>query len=415
VRRRRTNTFRLSPNKEQEQRLFELADNCARMFNEVNYKRRQSFFSGNFDWNTDFFYHKYKKVIGSATAQQVTRKNNEAWKSFFALLRLKKEGKLPKHIRKVSPPTYWKDRKTGKRVLMILIRCNCYKLEEKYLKLPFGLKIRWKGQNRWEGKQGRLEIRYDDLSRRWYAYMPVEIEKPLHQPTGDKKKKAYADLGIINIITSWIEKEKRPEIYSGRSLLSDWWYWNGKIGKHQSIMEKNGKRKTSRQLRRLFKKRQKRFKHSINTIIARFVKNCWEKEVSEIVIGDVTRIRENSRKKMKGRKANAMINNFWSFKYIYERLRVTAENHGIKIGKKEEKYTSKTCSLCGKIHRNGRKHRGLYICKTQGVTMNADVNGVANIANPIFPKPYWRDRDNWLVAQPSVVKVKTTTVEPPTL
>ncbi|MEX2720908.1 MAG: zinc ribbon domain-containing protein, partial [Candidatus Wukongarchaeota archaeon] len=197
--------------------------------------------------------------------------------------------------------------------------------------------------------------------------------------------------------------------------LSDWWYWNGKIGKHQSIMEKNGKRKTSRQLRRLFKKRQKRFKHSINTIIARFVKNCWEKEVSEIVIGDVTRIRENSRKKMKGRKANAMINNFWSFKYTYERLRVTAENHGIKIGKKEEKYTSKTCSLCGKIHRNGRKHRGLYICKTQGVTMNADVNGVANIANPIFPKPYWWDRDNWLVAQPSVVKVKTTTVEPPTL
>jgi len=245
--------------------------------------------------------------------------------------------------------------------------------------------------------------------------MPVEVEKPLHQPTADKKKKAYADLGIINIITSWIEKEKRPEIYSGRSVLSDWWYWNGKIGKHQSIMEKNGKRKTSRRLRRLFRKRKKRFTHLINTIIARFVRNCWEKGVSEIVIGDVTRIRENSRKKMKGRKANAMINNFWSFKYIYERLRVTAENHGIKTRKKEEKYTSKTCSLCGKMHRNGRKHRGLYICKTHGVTVNADVNGVANIANPIFPKPYWRDRDNWLVAQPSVVKVKTTTVEPPTL
>jgi len=113
-RRIRTNTFKLSPNKEQEQRLFLLADNCARMFNEINYKRRQSFFSRNFDWNTDEPYHKYKKIIGSATAQQVTRKNNEAWKSFFALLRLKKEGELPKHIRKVSPPTYWKDRKTEK-------------------------------------------------------------------------------------------------------------------------------------------------------------------------------------------------------------------------------------------------------------------------------------------------------------
>ncbi|MEX2738180.1 MAG: helix-turn-helix domain-containing protein [Candidatus Wukongarchaeota archaeon] len=38
---RRTKTFRLSPTKEQEQKLFLLADNCARMFNEINYKRRK--------------------------------------------------------------------------------------------------------------------------------------------------------------------------------------------------------------------------------------------------------------------------------------------------------------------------------------------------------------------------------------
>ncbi|MFB0544686.1 MAG: RNA-guided endonuclease InsQ/TnpB family protein [Asgard group archaeon] len=404
---RRTNTFRLSPTKGQEQRLFELAENCARMFNEINYKRRQSLFSGNFDWNTDEFYHKYKKLIGSATAQTITRKNNEAWKSFFALLRLKKQGKLPKNMNKVSSPSYWKDRKTGKRVLIILIRCDCYKLDENYLKLPFKLKVRWKGQNRWKGKQGRLEIHYDNLSSRWSAHMPVKVEKPLHQPKGNKK--AYVDLGIINIITSWIEGEKRPEIYSGRNALSDWWYWNGKIGEHQSIIEKNKKIKTAKRLRKLFRKRKKRFRHAINTIIARFVKNCWEKGVSEIVIGDVTNIRENGGRK--GKKANAMINNFWSFNYIYERLRITAENYGIKMKKKDEKYTSKTCSLCGKVHRNGRKHRGLYVCKTHRVTMNADVNGVANIANPIFPKPYW-DRDNWLVAQPLLHK---TGVETPRL
>ncbi len=401
---RRTNTFKLNPNKLQEQRLFELAENCAKMFNEINYKRRQTFFSGNFDWNTDEFYHKYKKVIGSATAQQITRKNNEAWKSFFALLRLKKQGKLPKHISKVSPPGYWKNRKTEKRVLIILIRCDSYNLDQKYLKLPFKFKVRWKGQNRWKGKQGRLEICYDDFSSQWYAYMPVKVEKPLHQPKEDKKKKkrAYVDLGIINIITSWVDGEKRPEIYSGRSVLSDWWYWNGKITEQQSSIEKNGK-KTSKRLRRLFMKRKKRFRHVISTIIARFVKNCWEKGVSEIIIGDVTYIRENSRKKSKMKKANALINNFWSFNYIYERLRITAENYGISVKKKDEKYTSKTCSLCGKLHRNGRKHRGLYVCKTHGVTINADVNGVANIANPIFPKPYW-DRDNWLVAQPLLHK-----------
>ncbi|MFX0162569.1 MAG: hypothetical protein ACFE68_04430 [Candidatus Hodarchaeota archaeon] len=50
---RRTNIFKLNPTKGQEQRLFELAEKCAKMFNEINYKRRQSFFSGNFHWNTD--------------------------------------------------------------------------------------------------------------------------------------------------------------------------------------------------------------------------------------------------------------------------------------------------------------------------------------------------------------------------
>jgi len=107
---------------------------------------------------------------------------------------------------------------------------------------------------------------------------------------------------------------------------------------------------------------------------------------------------------MKVRKANAMINNFWSYNYIYERLRITAENYGIKTQKKDEKYTSKTCSICGKQHKNGRKHRGLYICKTHKITLNADVNAVANIANPIFPKPQ-KDRDNWLMAQPLLHKI----------
>ncbi|MDI6810824.1 MAG: transposase, partial [archaeon] len=76
---KRTNTFNLNLGKE-EAILFEWADNCSRMYNEINYKRRQTFFEGKIDWNTDEFYHKYRKLIGSATAQQIINKNNEAWK-----------------------------------------------------------------------------------------------------------------------------------------------------------------------------------------------------------------------------------------------------------------------------------------------------------------------------------------------
>ena len=148
--------------KEQERKLFELADNCSRLWTEINYKRRQSFFGGEMDWSTDEEYSRYKRLGGSATAQQIIKKNNEAWKSYFALLKLKRRGKLPPRVNHIRPPGYWRDRRTGRRVLRILIRNDCYELGGGVLKLPFGLKIRWKGENRWKGKQGRLEIIYDE-------------------------------------------------------------------------------------------------------------------------------------------------------------------------------------------------------------------------------------------------------------
>jgi len=150
------------------------------LWNEVNYRRRQSFFNGEIDWNTDEEYNKYKRLVGSATAQQIIIKNNETWKSYFALLKLKQEGKFPPHINQIKPLRYWKDRKASKRILRILVRCDCYSLGGDVLKLPFGLRIRWSGKNMLEGKQGRLEIVYADLNKSWYAFQPVEV-KPLHQ------------------------------------------------------------------------------------------------------------------------------------------------------------------------------------------------------------------------------------------
>ncbi|MBS7249528.1 MAG: helix-turn-helix domain-containing protein [Candidatus Freyarchaeota archaeon] len=43
---KRTNTFTLAPTKKQHQQLLEVADACARLWNELNYRRRQTFFRG---------------------------------------------------------------------------------------------------------------------------------------------------------------------------------------------------------------------------------------------------------------------------------------------------------------------------------------------------------------------------------
>jgi len=100
-------------------------------------------------------YEKYAPIIGSATAQQIINKNSEAWRSFFSLKRLKFEGKLPPHITKVSMPRYWKN---NKRELRIVVRKDCYSFDKRYLYLPKDLKLRYKGELKWRGEKGRLEI-----------------------------------------------------------------------------------------------------------------------------------------------------------------------------------------------------------------------------------------------------------------
>ena len=63
---RRTNVVRLLPNGSQHRKLLRLADTSAKLFNELNYERRQQFFrEGKVDlrgtW--DKYYEKYKRIF----------------------------------------------------------------------------------------------------------------------------------------------------------------------------------------------------------------------------------------------------------------------------------------------------------------------------------------------------------------
>ncbi|MEM2040021.1 MAG: transposase, partial [Zestosphaera sp.] len=92
---KRTVTLRLAPDRESENKLKLLCSLSAKLWNEVNYTRRRMFFEEKrVDLEATYrgFYERYKVLIGSATAQQILNKNDEAWRSFFSLLKTKKEG-----------------------------------------------------------------------------------------------------------------------------------------------------------------------------------------------------------------------------------------------------------------------------------------------------------------------------------
>jgi transposase len=102
----RSNVVRLLPNGFQERKLRKLSNLSAKLFNELNYERRQQYFKErkiDFKETWNKFYEKYKKYLG-VNAQAVMQKNNESWSSFFSLI--KKEGKLQNRIKHIKPPGY---------------------------------------------------------------------------------------------------------------------------------------------------------------------------------------------------------------------------------------------------------------------------------------------------------------------
>ena len=125
--------LRLLPSEVEYESLMGIGLTCVRLYNDLNYEKRQAFFKGELTKRKMYeinqkYYYKYNETLG-VNAQEVIRKNGEAWKAFFELLKLKKKGRLPPHIKKVSPPGYWKDRFTGRKEIHIFIRSDRYHLE----------------------------------------------------------------------------------------------------------------------------------------------------------------------------------------------------------------------------------------------------------------------------------------------
>lgn len=402
---RRTNNFRIKwadPGQAKSEGI-----GCATLWNKLNYRRRQSFFDeandNNIDWSWNDLYDDFKEWIGSSVAQQIVRKNQYAWNSYFALLRLKTAGKLPPEIERVCPPGYWKDRNTGLKNLIILVRNDLYSINDHDLKIPkkinplskvngtckfqkefsfavltgFPLEILCEnGKPRWSGKQSELECIYDRTRKRWYAHQPVRVElNSTHRPS--ESKKAFVDLGIVCPVTAVLDEDQQPIAFNGRPIKSDWLYWAREIDKQISLLKKTNDKDGSRKVNRLYLKRKRRYRHALNTIIHRFVKHCAGQGITEIITGELTGILRDDGDS--STEMNKQRHNLWSFRYALDRLKMTAENFGIKVDTIDEAWTSSVCPGCGST--NMEKHKRLLKCLGEcKKEWHRDVAGAINLS-----------------------------------
>jgi len=414
----RTSTVLLHPSEEQDARLRSLAAASSKLWNMANYDRRQAFFAHTKMPTYNSQFHKFKnsepyRKLGTCKSQALLRKLNEAWSSFWALKRLQKQGKLPPNIAKVSPPRYWKE--DGKRILKaIYVRNDGWRLVDdgETISISKALKIPYTAGQMWVGKQGRLEVAIDERTGKWYAHIPSEVEAPPPlNPT--RSKRAKLDLGIVNLSALTIEG-KRPVVYSGRAVLSDWVYRTKKIAGRQKLLPRH--RHTSEWIGAAYRRRGLRKKHAIYAMCRDIFERLDQEGVGELVVGNPYGVRDESI----GRHNNQKRDLFWAYGQTLARCHELGEEYGIKVTEppKEdggERGTSSTCHFCGVKHptgkHSGRVHRGLYICPVKHMAINADVNGSMNMdMNLAVDRPPVRstnemvDSGSGLLAQPLLLR-----------
>lgn len=218
------------------------------------------------------------------------------------------------------------------------------------------------------------------------------------EPMKDNNRYLSIDLGVNNLatITSNV-KEVTPVIFNGRPLKSMNQYYNKKMAKLQSVLEKRNKKKTSHNTRKLTNKRTNKIDNYLHKASKKIVSISKENKLNTIVIGKNDGWKqEPSMTKVN----NQTFVNIPHSRFI-QMIQYKCEKEGIKVILQEESYTSKASFLnldeipvYGKSNHVNlefsgyRKIRGLYKTKERGFIINADVNGAYNILRKAIPNAF---------------------------
>ncbi|ELZ39407.1 IS200/IS605 family transposon protein TnpB [Halorubrum tebenquichense] len=384
---RRVNIFRVSPLSERDELiLYEVLDASAALWNELTYHRRQHFFNNRDVWNVDAdeYRVKYKGVLGSATAQQLIRKSDEAWRSFFALM---EDGENP------SPPGYWKDEDSGERTLQTLIRNDQYTLkwgERSRLEIPVGhdlkekyglgyherLRLEARGNPRWEGSQGRLELVYDKDAEAFRARQPVSEatprrDEPLAAAAGDDGVVAALDIGANNLVAVTTTTGYQ-RLYHARPQFHRFRRTTNQIAALQERLEYGTW--SSRHIRQMYRRRTEHVRHLQDALVRDLAEWLAEHGVGEVIAGDLSDVLQEHW----SARVNEKTHQFWSHGRFRRRLQEVLEGeYSIRVREVSEVGSSSTCPDCGSenIHREG----DLLTCYDCGFEGHSDLAASENL------------------------------------
>ena len=377
--------------KEEYNILRELCRISKNLTNQAIYNVRQHYLQEKQYLRYEANYHELKncenyKLLNSNMAQQTLKDVDAMFKSFFALIKLSKQGKFNfKHIRL---PNYLP--KNGYANLIIgQIRLR----KDNILTIPFSNTFKKKYNNKIQIKIPQVlenkKIKEIQIVPKFNARF-FEIQYTYEIQEEDIKlntNNALAiDLGINNLCTC-VTNTGKSFIVDGRKLKSINQFFNKQNAKLQSIKDKQKIKKQTKQQYLISNKRKNRVNDYINKTCRYIINYCLTNDIGTLVIG----YNQSFQCKSNIGKKNNQIFTQLHFGKIREKLEYLCKRYNINYILQEESYTSKasffdnddlpiynmdnpqTYEFSGK-----RVKRGLYQTK-DGYLFNADCNGALNI------------------------------------
>ena len=385
------------------------------VYNATLYEQRQSFFNGEFKnyyaVNKEFVNNNQVdyRALPTRVSKQVQMLSDRNFKSFFALLKLKQEGKYNKEVKL---PKYL-DKKKGRITATYEKGAVSFKKDGFVELSQTGIEIKTKISR-------EQIIGAQIVPKKGYFVVEILYDVKKVEKKEEQNRYAFIDPGMDNLMTI-TSNVFNQIIYSGKKIKSINQLANKNNAKRQSRMPlmrfRNGltlqekieqiekgllEKDQSKGMKGLWRKRELRIKDSFHKITKDLVNQLVSYNIDTVVFG----YNKEQKQDIKlGKKTNQ---NFVSipFAILRQMLEYKCNLVGIRFETQEESYTSK-CSFVDKEeikkkeeYLGKRIKRGLYQT-FEGKKINADINGSLNIGRKYLEKKglYTDEIHNELIAK----------------
>ena len=314
------------------------------------------------------------RALPAKVAQHTQMLVDQSFKSFFALIKLKGQGKYNKPIK---IPRYL-NKKTGRQVVHYA-KCAISFKKQGFIQLSkTNLKIKT--------KLSKEAVQFVRLVPRNH-YIAVEIGYNVNEPELKSNDNVLAiDIGVNNI-ASFVTTDEDKCLINGRQLKYINHNYNKAVSDAQSKLKSTHNKNSSKYTSQITNKRNHRINDYLHKITTYIVNHAVSKNIGTIVVGYNKEWKQDTKM---GKVNNQNFVNIPFYRLI-NLLAYKCRLKGIRFQTITEAYTSKCSFVDNEEIKKHTSYSGKRITRElfktkNGLIINADINGAYNILKKYMQK-----------------------------